>query len=78
MKLMLKELKKRFLNRATLAAIAAYLIGKAFALGYIPNIELANGLQELVSVALDVLVVGGILNNAGLGKGFKDNEQAQG
>lgn len=73
MKLLLAELKKRFVNRATLAAVAAYLIGKAIVLGYIP-VELAEGVQSTVNFALDVLVFAGILNNAGLGKGFKDVE----
>jgi hypothetical protein len=73
MKALLAEAKKRLLNRATLAAVAAFLIGKAITLGYIPN-ELGDGALSTINYVLDVLVFAGILNNAGLGKGFKDSK----
>jgi hypothetical protein len=74
MKSLIAEFKSRVLNRGTLMAIGAYVIGQLLSHNIIHTTQLAVGVQTLINDVINLLVLAGFLNNAGIGKGFKDVE----
>lgn len=74
MKAVIKELKRRFFNYASLVAVTSFVFSILLSAGVI-DAPMADKWQELVEYGLYALVMAGILNNAGVGKGLRDKKK---